>query len=142
MWNNPGEPPTQSSGVTVTKSVMEGRYLVSDHSGKMEMPGADGKMTNVEFKGMGIEGYDNVKQMFVASWIDNMGTGIMNLEGTYDPATKTLTYSTEYESLPGVKTKMRELIKTIDKDHHTIEFLVDREGKEFKTMQIDYARKS
>jgi hypothetical protein len=43
----------------------------------MQMPGPDGKMTDMEFKGMGIEGCDNVKN-FVSSWIDNMGTGIMN----------------------------------------------------------------
>ena len=32
----------------------------------MEMPGADGKMTKVEFNGMSLEGYDNVKQKFVS----------------------------------------------------------------------------
>jgi len=42
----------------------------------MQMPGEDGKMKDMMFKGMGMEGYDNVKKKFVASWIDNMGTGI------------------------------------------------------------------
>ena len=42
----------------------------------MQMPGEDGKMKDMQFKGMGVEGYDNVKKKFVASWIDNMGTGI------------------------------------------------------------------
>ena len=49
---------------------------------------------------MAVEGYDNVKKKFLASWIDNMGTGIMNLEGTYDAATKSLTYHAEYEPMP------------------------------------------
>ena len=43
----------------------------------MEMPGADGKMKKTEFKGMSIDAYDNVKQKFVSTWIDNMGTGVM-----------------------------------------------------------------
>ena len=62
-----------------------------DVTGKMQMPGEDGKMKDMQFKGMGVEGYDNVKKKFVSSWIDNMGTGIQFSEGTYDPATKTFT---------------------------------------------------
>ena len=141
-WMSPDSPPSEASGTTVTRSVMDGRYLVSDHTGKMQMPGAGGSLTEMEFKGMAIEGYDNAKKKFVASWIDNMGTGIMNLEGTYDVATKTLTYLAEYEPMPGMKTKMREVVKITDTDHHMMEFFEQRGDKEVKTMQINYTRKS
>jgi Protein of unknown function (DUF1579) len=141
-WVSPDAPPSEASGTTVSRPVMDGRYLVSDHTGKMQMPGGDGNVTEMEFKGMAIEGYDNAKKKFVASWIDNMGTGIMNMEGTYDAATKTLTYLAEYEPMPGMKTKMREVVKITDKDHHTMEFFELRGGKEVKTMQIDYTRKA
>jgi uncharacterized protein DUF1579 len=141
-WMSPESPPSESSGTTVTRSIMDGRYLLSDHTGKMKMPGSDGSLAEMEFKGMAIEGYDNSKKKFVASWIDNMGTGIMNLEGTYDSATKTLTYYAEYEPMPGMKTKLREVVKMTDKDHHTLEFFENRGGKEVKTMQISYTRKS
>src|SRR6266404_9263840 len=140
-WMNPESPPSESSGTSVTRSVMDGRYLISDHTGKMQMPGSDGKMMDMEFKGMAVEGYDNAKKKFVASWIDNMGTGIMSLEGTYDPATETLTYYAEYEPMPGMKTKIREVVTRRDNDHHTLEFFEDHGGKEVKTMQIDYTRK-
>src|SRR5215471_9977221 len=78
FWMNPdpNAPPQQSKGTASRKSVMGGRYVVMDVTGKMQMPGEDGKMKEMLFKGMGVEGYDNVKQKFVASWIDNMGTGI------------------------------------------------------------------
>ena len=121
---------------------MDGRYIISEHTGKMQMPGADGSIMPMEFKGMAIEGYDNAKKKFVASWIDNMGTGIMNLEGTYDPAAKTLTYYSEYEPMPGMKMKIRQVVKLADKDHHTMEFFEDRGGTEVKTMEIQYVRKS
>jgi len=140
-WMSPDSPPSESSGTTITRSVMDGRYLISDHTGKMQMPGPNGP-AEAEFKGMAVEGYDNAKKKFVASWIDNMGTGIMNLEGTYDPATKTLTYLAEYEPMPAMKMKIREVVKIVDPDHHTLEFFADRGGKEVKTMQIDYTRKS
>jgi hypothetical protein len=141
-WMSPEAPPNVSSGTMVAKPVMDGRYVISEHSGKMQMPGADGKPMDMEFKGMSVEGYDNAKKKFVASWIDNMGTGIMMSEGTYDAATKTLTYLAEFEPMPGMKTKMRQVVKTVDKDHRTMEFFEDRGGQDVKTMEMSYERKS
>jgi hypothetical protein len=141
-WMDPAAPPVESSGTTTTKSVMDGRYFISEHTGKMTMPGADGKMTDAIFQGIGTEGYDNAKKKFVASWIDNMGTGIMMMEGTYDSAAKTLTYLGEEQPMPGMKMKVRQVVKYTDKDHHTIEFFEDRGGTEVKTMEITYTRSS
>ena len=78
----------------------------------------------------------------MSSWIDNMGTGIMNSQGTYDAASKTLTYFAEYEPMPGMKTKMREVLKLTVKNHRSVEFFEDPGGKEVKTMEIGYTRKS
>jgi hypothetical protein len=142
MWMSPDAPAMESTGTSVGRSVFGGRYVITEHTGKMQMPGADGKMADMEFKGMATEGYDNAKKKFIASWIDNMGTGIMYLEGTYDPGTKTLTYVGDYEMIPGTKTKVRETIKLTDKNHRTFEFYEDRGGKEVKTMEINYTRKS
>jgi hypothetical protein len=143
FWMNPdpNAPPQQSSGIAVRKPIMDGRYFVLDVSGKVQMPGLDGKPKDVNFKGMSIEGYDNVKKKFVATWIDNMGTGIEFSDGTYDPATKTFTYNSEIEPMPGVKTQVREAVKLVDNDHHTLEWYEDRGGKETKTMEINYTRK-
>jgi len=142
FWLNPepSAPPMESPGKTVIKPIMGGRYLQVDHAGKMQMPGPDGKMTGLDFKGMEIAGYDNVKKKFVSSWIDNMGTSIIQSEGSYDPETKTLTYTSEYEPMPGMKTKTRGLLKITDNDHHTMEYYEDRGGKEVKVMEIAYTR--
>jgi len=141
-WMSPDAPPNESKGVSVARAAMDGRYVITEHTSKMQMPGQDGKMMDMEFKGMAVEGYDNAKKKFVSTWIDNMGTGIMHMEGTYDSATKTLTYTGEYEMMPGTKTKMRQTIKLADKDHRLYEFYEDRGGKEVKTMELTYARKS
>src|SRR6266581_3826941 len=113
MWMNPdpNAKPEVSKGTAVRKSMMDGRYVVMDVTGKMQMPGPDGKMKDVTFKGMGLEGYDNVKKKFVDSCVDNMGTGIESAEGTYDPGTKTFTYTAEIEPMPGMKQQVREVIK-------------------------------
>lgn len=92
------------------------------------------------FTGASLEGYDNAKKKFISTWADSMGTGIMMSEGTYDPATKTFTYTAEMQMLPGMTRKVREVVKVIDKDHHTFEFYEDRGGKEVKTMEIAYTR--
>ncbi len=143
MWMNPdpNAKPEESKGTAVRKSMMNGRFFVMDVTGKMEMPGPDGKKKEMTFKGMGLEGYDNVKKKFIGTWMDNMSTGIMMSEGTYDPATKTFTYTGEYEATPGMKQKIREVMKIVDKDHHTFEWYEDRGGQEAKTMEINYTRK-
>jgi Protein of unknown function (DUF1579) len=140
MWMASGAPPMESKGTAVRKPIMGGRYFLADFTGEMKMPGADGKMKNTEFKGKSVEGYDNVKQKFVSTWIDNMGTGILMSEGTYDAGTKTFTYTADEEMIPGTKTKVREVIKLVDKDHHTFEFYEDRGGQDVKTMEIKYTR--
>lgn len=105
------------------------------------MPGADGKLEEVDFKGLAVEGYDNVKQKFVATWIDNMGTSVTVSEGAYDPASRTFTYHYEMELVPGMKTKMRQTVKIEDANHHVYDWYEDRGGKEVKTMEVEYSRK-
>jgi uncharacterized protein DUF1579 len=142
MWMNPdpNAPPQESKGTATRKTVMGGRYVMEDVTGKMQMPGEDGKIKDVQFKGMGLEGYDNVKKKFVASWIDNMGTGIEFSEGSYDPATKTLTYTSELEPVPGMKSQVREVIKIADNNHMMLEWYETQGGQEKKTMEINYTR--
>lgn len=141
MWMAPGAPPNESKGTAVSKAIMEGRYVVTENTGTFQMPGPDGKMKNMNFKGISTDAYDNVKKKFVSAWVDSMGTGIFLSEGTYDAATKTFTYLGETEMMPGAKTKMRQTIKVVDKDHRTFEFFDDRGSGETKTMEINFTRK-
>jgi len=141
MWMDPSAPPQESKGTAVRKAIMDGRFFIGDFTGKMEMSGPDGKKKEMTFIGKSIEGYDNVKQKFVSTWVDNMGTGILMSEGDYDPATKSLTYTGEYEAMPGMKTAIREVVKLTDKDHMSFEWYENRGGQEMKTMEINYTKK-
>jgi hypothetical protein len=142
MWmGDPSAKPAESKGTAVRKMVMNGRYLVGDYTSSMKMPGPDGKMKDVTFKGMGTEAYDNVKKKFLATWMDNMGTGIMMMEGEYDPATKSLTSAGDEEAMPGMKMHIRSVTKFPDKDHMTLEWYESQPGgPERKTMEINYTR--
>jgi hypothetical protein len=142
FWMNPdpNAKPQESKGTATRKSIMGDRYVTMDVAGKMQMPGEDGKMKDVQFKGMAVEGYDNVKKKFVASWVDNMGTGIAFSEGTYDPASKTFTYNLEMEPVPGMKSQVREVLKVPDNNHMMLEWYENQGGQEKKTMEINYTR--
>ena len=140
FWMDPKGPPTESKGTAIRKAVMDGRYVTGDYTGSFKMPGADGKMQTMNFKGMSMDGYDNVKKKFVNGWVDNMGTGIMITEGTYDAASKTITYTGEAEMMPGMKSKVKEVVKLTDKDHMSMEFFEDRGQGETKGMEITYTR--
>jgi hypothetical protein len=141
MWMDPKGKPTESTGTATRKSIMDGRYVSGEYSGKFKMPGADGKITEMNFIGMSMDGYDNVKKKFVSGWVDNMGTGIMTMDGTYDAATKAFTYTGEYEMMPGMKEKVRQVIKLTDASHMTMEYYEDRGQGEAKTMEINYTKK-
>jgi len=141
MYMDPAGKPTESTGTAVRTAVMEGRYVTGDYTGKFKMPGADGKMMEMDFHGMSMDGYDNAKKKFVSGWVDNMGTGILMSEGTYDAATKTFTYTGEYEMMPGMKSKIREVIKMPDTSHMSMEYYEDRGQGETKSMEINYTRK-
>ncbi len=137
----PGMPATETAGTASFKTVLGGRYVIADHKGKMQLPGPDGKMVEKDFEGIGISGFDKAKGKFVNAWIDNMGTMILMSEGTYEPGTKTFTYDAEMEMIPGQKQKVREVIKIIDKDKHTFEWLENQNGTYVKMMEITYTRK-
>lgn len=133
MWLEPSAPPSESKGTAVCKPMMGGRYFVTENTGRVRMPGPDGKLKDLDFTGTAIDGYDNVKKKFVSSWIDNMATAIMTSEGTHDAATDTFTYVSEYEPMPQMQTKVRETI--------IFEFFEDQGDGENKTMEIDCTRK-
>lgn len=139
-WMDPSAPPSEGSGVCSTKAVMGGRYFISEVKGRFSMAGPDGKPKVMNFEGMATEGYDNVKKKFVASWIDNMGTMIVVMEGSFDKGTRTLTYTGEFEPMPGMKMKAKQVVKFVSHVDRVMEWYEDRGGKEVKTMEMVYKR--
>src|SRR5262245_21579950 len=75
FWMAPGAEPVVSDATFTGEMILGGRYLMSKYSGNM---------MGMPFEGIAIEGYDNAGKMFVSTWVDNMGTGIMNMQGKYD----------------------------------------------------------
>lgn len=104
-WMYPGAEPDVSTATVTLKSIMGGRFMLEKVRGTFEMEGEE-----MEFEGLGIFGFDNLKKKHVFSWLDNMGTMIMTAEGTADATGKIITY---YSSFPDPMTGGTMEIKTV-----------------------------
>lgn len=133
-WMSPGAAPIKSTAVEESKMILGGRYQEAH---------LKGSFSGQPFEGMNLLGFDNKKQMFVSTWIDNMGTGVMNMEGAWDPSTNSMTMrGTFIDPTTGKDVEARQIFRIIDKDHHFAEmFCKGADGKEYKSMEISYSRK-
>ncbi|SFZ90204.1 Protein of unknown function [Flaviramulus basaltis] len=131
------------SGKLVREAIANGRYFIVtiDGDGKLEMPIQDGKMKETEFHGIDLEGYDNVKNKFIKNTIGNhLYSSIVTSEGAYDSTTKTITFESEFEPIPGMTIKDHLLIIFIDNDHYKAEYYQIDNGKYRKGSEIDFLR--
>lgn len=133
MWHEKDSPPETSACTAEAKWIYDGRYLQET---------VEGNFNGQTFLGQSWTGYDNMKKKFVWVWIDNMGTGLMNAEGTYEAKDKTFKYTYEHpDIMKGKYHKGRSVEKWTDNDHWVSEMHgADVEGKEMKMMEIKYTR--
>ena len=136
MWQSAGATVQMSKTYTVNKMILGGRYQESIHKGNM---------MGMPFEGRSMMGYDNAKKVFTSTWIDNMGTGTMVMEGPWDNATKTITLKGKMIDPSAGNTNevdVKEIYKVIDDKNHVMEmYAKDKDGKEFKTMEIKFTKK-
>jgi hypothetical protein len=130
----PGAPPVTSTGTMHGESLMGGRYV--EHTWK-------GNMMGMAFEGRGTEAYDNLGKQYVNSWVDNMGTGIIQATGTCDDAVKVCTYTSQmWDPMSGKKVSSRSVITWMDDNHFKNEMYgPGPDGKEAKMMEIVATRK-
>ncbi|QQV02604.1 MULTISPECIES: DUF1579 domain-containing protein [Chryseobacterium] len=136
MWMEDGGKPMTSTSEAVNKMMFEGRYQMSNHKGNM---------MGMPFEGLSIVAYDNSKKKFVSTWIDNMGTGIMSMEGDWNPSTKSIEFKGKMTdpSRPGKDCDVREVFTFVDDNTQKMEMYGPdpKTGKEFKTMEIKFTKK-
>ena len=132
FWMDAGAPPMQNTSTCSNNMIMEGRYQESRHIAMMN---------NMPFEGTGLLGYDNAKKVFVSTWVDNMGTGITYMVGTWDDANKTIHFTgTSVDPLSGKDLKVRQDLKFTDSNNQLLEMYTTKNGKEFKSMEIKFTR--
>ena len=136
MWMGPeGEPMTSECTSTVTP-IMDGRYIKVEMKG--DMPGMG------PYHGGGVYGYDNVSKKFVASWIDNHSTGIMQGEGELSDDGKSITWTNKFNCpLTKKPATMKEVDTVTGPNTKKLEMWGDdpKSGKNYKMMSIELTRK-
>jgi hypothetical protein len=134
MWmpNNPT--PTKTTGTCTNAMLLGGRYQQSKYAANMN---------GMPFEGISTLAYDNALKKFISTWIDNMGTGITVMEGTWDNASKSLiTKGKTMDPTTGKEVNMRQVFKMIDDNTQTIDIYGTTAGKEYKSMEIKLTRKN
>jgi len=135
MWMSPDAPPMTYKASASFKMIMGGRYQQGMHKGSFD---------GMPFEGMSTTAYDNAKKVFISNWIDNMGTGLMTMEGKWDDATKSINYKGRMVCpANGQECDVREVYKIIDDNTRYMEMYGPdmKTGKEYKTMEITFTRK-
>lgn len=133
MWMDPEAPPTKSEAKCVNRMVMGGRYQESLHSGDFG---------GMPFEGRSTVGYDNAMNKFISTWIDNMGSGIMYMEGEWDDETKEITFAgTSVDPTTGEKMDVEEVFRVVDENTQEMEMYMVVGEERVKTMEIVFKRK-
>ena len=126
----PGGPPQVSSGVAKNRLACGGRWLVSDFVNE-----------TTGFEGHGVYGYDPRKGSYVGTWVDPMRTFLAVGVGTWDAATRTMTFVIEAE-LPHGPMRWRETTETRDADTQVFRsFMPLPGGGEHEVMTVTYRRR-
>ena len=133
MWMAPGAPPTKSTAQCENRMILNGLYQESRHTGNFD---------GMPFEGISTTGYDNARKVFVSSWIDNMGSGMMQMEGTWDATAKAMVMKgTQTDPMTGKLIPVRETFKIVDDNTQVMEMFETKDGKERKMMEIKFTRK-
>ena len=78
----PGTPPVRLKGTSTNRRIGGGRWLIVDHRAESG------------FEGHGIYGWDASIGKYTGAWVDSTQTCITRSEGTWDAATRTMTFVT------------------------------------------------
>jgi hypothetical protein len=134
MWMDPSKPPEESTGKTESKWVLGNRYVQQTY---------EGTFMGQPFSGMGFMGYDNITKKYTGTWIDSMSTAMMNSTGKADATGKVMTLTAMMnDPVTGKLCKITEKVTVADNDHYMMEMWgPDPSGKNYKMMEINYARK-
>ena len=128
FWMEPGQPPMETEGTSKITSILGGRYVQHEY---------DSSFMGSPFQGVGIDGYDTVKQAYVSIWVDSMSTGVMVMEGQREGQV-----TTAYGECPGMNGALRKLKSVSETTDEGMVFSMydEVEGDWFKSMELTYTR--
>jgi hypothetical protein len=132
-WMDASTPAQNATGKVENKMIMNGLYQLATFS-------AD--LMGTPYEGQGTTGFNNLRGLFETTWIDNMSSAILKMEGFWNGSTKTMNLKGRMLDPFTATTKaVRQTLKIVDDNTQIMEmFQTGADGKEFRMMQIKYTR--
>ena len=134
QWMDPAAPPTKTKATNVVTMSMNGLFQVGNFTSTM---------MNKPMVGQSITGYDNARKMYVSTWVDNLGSGMIYMTGNFDEATQTLNFKgMQTDARTGGESELREEMKWTGDDAYTLTMYgAGMDGKEMKFLEGTFKRK-
>ena len=129
-WMEPNGQPQQSQGTARVTWIMGGRFLQEEFQGEM---------LGRPFHGRSVLGFNNLKQTYQSTWIDDMNTAMFVNEGKGDAKQITLEGRGSCPATGRVDVPMRAVLRVVDANKHIFEMFDGGKGNA-KTMEITYTR--
>lgn len=125
----PGAPPMHQKGVSTNRRIGGGRWLLVDF------------VAETGFEGHGVYGWDASTGRYTGAWVDSMQTAISRADGTWDDATKTMTFHVELVH-DGKPFRYREETTTFPDGMQVYRnFVPTPDGGEFEMIRTTYRRR-
>jgi len=129
----PGSEPMVTKGTSKIKWILGDRYLEEEFKGSM---------MGQPYEGRGLQGYNNTRNMYEATWASSMDTHIYTMKGTWPPDSNVINLYGEMDeptlNVYGRTVNYRTTI--IDKDHHKFEIFDLAARPDYKVIEITYTR--
>lgn len=142
-WGGPGTPASVTHGESESEWVLDGRYVRETSTSEFAIPDGAGGETLVPHAGLGLSGYDNIRNLYTGVWLDNMGTQMLTMKGNISPDGKTMTFYGEMDE-PMLKVFGRTVkyVVEIESKDRTVFSIYDlHAGDDYKVIEVLYERK-
>ena len=127
-------PVVESKGTCERKWILGNRFVLEEF---------DGGSLALPFQGLAIYGYDAFDKKYTSVWVDTTNTAMTTSAGTCQEDCRVIAFVGRHgDPWSGTKKPSRGVTRFVNDDQHVLElYEPDREGKEFKVLEITYTRK-
>ncbi len=144
MWmGGPGSPSTDTKGTSEVKWVLGKRFLMEEHKGEMLMPDETGAVKPIPYEGIGLFGYDNIRNLYIGTWASSAGTHLQMMSGSGGATGQVLRmYGEMDEPMLDVYGRMVKFEnRIVDKDKHVFSIYDLHAADDYKVIEIEYTRR-
>ena len=131
-WRSSQTPWNDATGIATWRPVLGGRFI------EQELVTTLG---GHPYHGLGLIGFDREAGKYVGAWMDDFGTSLLPLEGSWDAASRTLNLKGYVgpQADPHMQWSMKQIWR--DKNHVTVEWWgPSATGAPMKHVEVDYTR--